>query len=895
MDHDPQKINKTDLSAHPTDVDWLGDMTGLPAANAATLPVTDWEDQGEIAGQNSQSGFADQTPWHPPTLAQAGRGEVVHSFPPTFETVGPGGNPSRQIVIDDPLLGPIYVTPTHAEPDPDPERPADPLLPAPDAPPSAEAPGAPDSGPCGPPELPPTEPPRDGGEPSGGPPEPDLAMAGRFLRALDAMSPGGTFQTFDDSKPPRRELARVLHGSLAGHAKTLAGLQAKGAGVFVTVNETDLAGRSRANVTRVRAFFVDLDGAPLEPVRAWLEPHILVETSPGRWHAYWLVSDCPLDAFTRIQKQLIAAFGSDKSVHDLPRVMRLPGFWHQKGQPVRVQLCDTAPQTALTFADFEERLAAREAELALVVPAVAVTQPLAASAVPEGFDLDDPEEIESATRWLLTVAPVSIDRQGGNNTGYKVAAKLRGMGLSPGLSVELMAEHWNPRCEPPWEHEDLERFAANSESYGQNAPGSEGIRAAAAAFGDVVPLPEHIPPQFVLGPRGRPIWCAENARQALERHGAWENVWAYDEFNGLVMLMRPVPGTPVPRPRFKPRPFRDCDVADAVCWFNRNGFPDATKTTMWDAIVQVAWTSIISPVRHYLEGLVWDGTPRIGGWLTTCLGADPSPLTAAMGQAWLISAVARALEPGCKADCALVLEGPQGGGKSSALAALAGEDWFHDGLPDLHSKDAALGLRGKWIIELPELSAMRRTDTEAVKAFLSRTTERFRPPYGRGEVTEPRRCVFAGTTNRSDWLADDTGGRRFWPVPVGQIDQAAIRRDRDQLWAEAVSRYRAGEPWWLSEEAERQAAARVCERHAEDPWDAKVLRYAREIADDFENLEGAVSTGQIMERLGLSLPERTKALSMRVGGILTRAGWRRDGQFTVGPLRGSARYLAPEA
>jgi putative DNA primase/helicase len=172
--------------------------------------------------------------------------------------------------------------------------------------------------------------------------DPDLAMAKRFLTALDSTATSFTFQTFDDNADlKRKSLARVFHGSLDQHAGSLIALQRKGAGVFVTVNETDLKGRKAENITRVRAFFLDLDGAPLDPVTAWEPPHIVCETSPGRSHAFWLVDDCPLHAFRQVQKDLIEPFGGDDCIHDLPRVMRLPGFYHQKGDPHMVRMIET--------------------------------------------------------------------------------------------------------------------------------------------------------------------------------------------------------------------------------------------------------------------------------------------------------------------------------------------------------------------------------------------------------------------------------------------------------------------------------------------------------------------------------------------------------------------------
>lgn len=398
-------------------------------------------------------------------------------------------------------------------------------------------------------------------------------------------------------------------------------------------------------------------------------------------------------------------------------------------------------------------------------------------------------------------------------------------------------------------------------------------------------LPADCPPDLVRDTKGRPIWCAENACLTLEHNEAWAGALAFDEFRGLTLLMRPVPGTTVPRHNFTPRPIGEADIVAAVRWFNRNGWPDATKAATADALLTVAAANVISPVRHYLEALKWDRKARIDGWLSRYCGAAMTTFNYRAGTAWLISAVARALAPGCKADCALVLEGRQGAGKSSAVRALAGPDWFHDGLHDLSGKDASAALRGKWIIEIPELAAMRRSEVEEVKAFLSRTEERYRPAYARAEVVEPRRCVFIGTTNRSDWMMDDTGGRRFWPVAVEAVKLDDLTRDRNQIWAEAVERYRAGAAWWLDRETEAEAAAVVATRTAGDPWEADVLRAVEGMTQ--------VSTRDIFERLDVSIDRRGKADSMRISGILTRAGWRQEGKFTGGPNRGSTRFIPP--
>jgi predicted P-loop ATPase len=251
----------------------------------------------------------------------------------------------------------------------------------------------------------------------------------------------------------------------------------------------------------------------------------------------------------------------------------------------------------------------------------------------------------------------------------------------------------------------------------------------------------------------------------------------------------------------------------------------------------------------------------------------------------MISAVARVYMPGCKADCALVLEGPQGIGKSTALRNLA-QPWFTDEIAAFGTKDAAEQTIGVWIVELSELDAVTRAaDIAHVKAFMSRQKDRFRMSYGHRVGEYPRQCVFAATSNSSTWNRDDTGGRRWWPLTCGVIRAAALREDRDQLWAEARDRFHAGEVWHLdTPEITAAAEAEQEDRSVEDPLTATVMN---EVAGD-----RVISTAELMSRLNIPKERQNRAEAMRFGSILRQAGWTRKRYRVAGGV--AWRFEAPK-
>jgi hypothetical protein len=326
--------------------------------------------------------------------------------------------------------------------------------------------------------------------------------------------------------------------------------------------------------------------------------------------------------------------------------------------------------------------------------------------------------------------------------------------------------------------------------------------------------------------KGAPRSNLANAMLALREAPELRELCAYDEMACVPFLLRQVPGAYCDAAEL-PRVVRDEDVTAVQEWMQLAGLVMVGKDTVHQAVDLCAHETAFHPVRRYLDGLRWDGERRLGGWLNAYLGVEHGPYASAIGTMFMVGMVARVFEPGCKADYMLVLEGPQGTLKSTACGILAGQ-WFSDHLPELRGDAVRVTqhLRGKWLIEVAELHAMSKAETAELKAFLTRTHERYIPKYGRREVIEPRTCLFIGTTNKDAYLRDETGGRRFWPVRVTLIDTEALARDRDHLFAEAVALYRQGTQWWPDQDFEAEHIKPQQEaRYEADAWEELVATY----------------------------------------------------------------------
>lgn len=303
------------------------------------------------------------------------------------------------------------------------------------------------------------------------------------------------------------------------------------------------------------------------------------------------------------------------------------------------------------------------------------------------------------------------------------------------------------------------------------------------------------------------------------------------------------------------------------------------------AIGAVADTNRGNPVRGYLVALNWDQNPRVENWLSYYCGVEPSVYAQQVGKMFLIGMVARIFQPGAQVDHMLILEGDQGIAKTSLCRVLAGE-YFSESMPsNITSKDSAIHMRGKWLIELGELHVLSKADINELKKFLTKRVDIYRPPYGKNEVYQDRVVSFIGTTNQREYFNDETGARRFWPIWCEAIDVEALKRDRDQLFAEAVAMYRAGVHWWPSPEFQQEHASQQQDaRYVPDAWEDSIAEWTR------ANGRGTVSF-IAKQALNIDADKLGTAEQGRIRRVLTHLQWKR------GPRgdKGERYYYSPDA
>jgi putative DNA primase/helicase len=388
---------------------------------------------------------------------------------------------------------------------------------------------------------------------------------------------------------------------------------------------------------------------------------------------------------------------------------------------------------------------------------------------------------------------------------------------------------------------------------------------------------------------GKPDATEANVVSALVHAPEWKGVLAFNEFANNVVARKPPPWhrDDMALGGSRAGEWADGDDTRLQCWLQRAAGMRVPVATSLSAMAVVAQRTPFHPVREYLESLAWDGVVRLPSWLSKYAGAceQPSAYLERVGTWFLISAVARIYEPGCKADHCVILEGTQGRGKSTLVRLLVPRgEWFAEHNANLMDKDSYAILQGRWIMELAEMDSLARAEVGRIKRYMTTAIDAYRPVWARRVARFPRHCVFIGTVNDSEYLRDPTGNRRFWPVKVSDIDTAALTRDRDQLWAEAVHYFKEGVHWWPGRDDESLLESEQEERLRVDVWEEPIAAWLVARVKEFHQLpqlarcldDIVVRVDQILSgAIGKQKGDQEDRDAIRVGRIMTRLGWER--------------------
>lgn len=331
---------------------------------------------------------------------------------------------------------------------------------------------------------------------------------------------------------------------------------------------------------------------------------------------------------------------------------------------------------------------------------------------------------------------------------------------------------------------------------------------------------------------------------------------------------------------FSVHPLREDEILNYRCWVDTRGLV-VGKNDATDILISIARRNTKNPPKEYFERLVYDKKPRLDTWLAYYLGAEEqnAQYLQMVGSKWMIAAVKRIYEPGAKFDNVLILEGDQYIGKSRALERLAtinDSRYFTDEGVDFrgNNKDSLLKLQGKLIFEMPELASFRKAETDEIKAFITRSVDEYRPPYARKSAPRPRMFVMAGSVNPiAGYLTDPTGNRRYWPVRCGRrIDLDALEADKEQLWAEAVYRYKQREQIWLEPKEHDLAKLEQQERVIDDIMAEKITQKAHDICMNKWPTKDFF-LGELVEALNIPIAQMDGKMRLRITDCLVSNGW----------------------
>jgi len=376
----------------------------------------------------------------------------------------------------------------------------------------------------------------------------------------------------------------------------------------------------------------------------------------------------------------------------------------------------------------------------------------------------------------------------------------------------------------------------------------------------------------------------ENLRIIIKHHPFMAGVLKRNSFSNQTNIVQRPPWDDEPG-TWRTRPLQDNDSVLAAAWVESCPVPPqitegntsgvtANISTVRGMLNAVASANSYVPLNDYLNGLVWDGEHRVDNFLRHYFSCDDTEYSRVISRKFMVSAAARALRPGCKMDTMLIIEGPQGLLKSTAIRELFGSEFFTDQISDLDSKDSKMEIQKSWAIEVGEMTKVTKGGQDSVKQFLSHQEDNFRLPYGTEVMNFKRRCILIGTINPdgNEYLDDPTGARRFWPVTAYKINIEGIKRDRNQLWAEAVQMLNDGVSWWLDEGTEECKAVTEQQglRTSGDIWEP-LIAYEVSRGTNLDSNKG-FSIREALVSLNITPDKMTKATKIRMGRVLSTMG-----------------------
>jgi len=632
--------------------------------------------------------------------------------------------------------------------------------------------------------------------------------------------------------------------------------------------------RAKDNVSRVFALVLDYDkGGDWDRIYTlWAKNYGTIYTTKSHASdAHRLRAVLPLtravtaDEYAKIW-EWASRVSADAQCPTDPQCKDASRFWYDPSTPA----AGTWRAERLTGKPIDP-----EAILALVVepPKLRVVRP--ASQAPSD------ERVKRAAAYLAKI-PGAVNGSGGHTQTFNTVAHVMiGFDLSESDTLDLITNDYNPRCDPPWSEREINhKIRSVSEQCKrqrgyllQDRPRIVSTQHAAEYAPKVSEDLDVDWMSKLLTKKDRsPRRSYYNTLIYVRHHPDYRGKWSLDVMTGT--------------PWFDGKPIRDTLVHEIRAVVEeRLGFTSAVSDVE-AAILTASHDRAFHPIQQYLRSLDWDGTPRLSSMAHDYLGSQ-DPLHAEMVRKFMIGAAARAMNPGCKLDTALMLVGGQGIGKSTFFSILGG-DWHADSFVDITNKDSFVQIHSAWIYELAELENVVTGRAESrLKAWMTSTHDMFRAPYQRTAQRKARAVVICGTTNRQQFLTDDSGSRRFWIVPVNQeIPRQILAGCRDQLWAEAMCAAEAGEPWWLSGSLERDREAASLDFQEDDPWMPIV---AAHLANP--GLYETTTAEIMIEALEVDVSRHDRYAQIRVGRILKELGWQRvKGER---PQRGW-RYFRPE-